>query len=76
MERVQITMEHTEKSVRRLAKVQYDTFSARAKLFWYGLCLLCILAGLGLLFNLEQFSEIAIREEIWLRWQRGEEDAA
>lgn len=52
MERVQITMEHTEKSVRRLAKVQYDTFSARAKLFWYGLCLLCILAGLGLLFNL------------------------
>lgn len=52
MKRVQITMEHTEESVRRLAKVQYDTFSVHTKLFWYAACLVAILLGFGLIVDL------------------------
>ena len=52
MKRVRITMEHTEESVRRLAKVQYDTFSFSVKLLWYAVCLLAILVGFGLIVDL------------------------
>ena len=52
MDRVQITMKHTEESIKRLAKVQYDTFSVHTKVIWYGICLICILMGFGLIIDI------------------------
>ena len=52
MDRVQITMKHTEESIKRLAKVQYDTFSVHTKVIWYGICLICILMGFGLIVDI------------------------
>lgn len=49
MKRIQITMQHSEDTVRRLAKVQYNTFSAFGKIFWYAVCILCIATGVGLI---------------------------
>lgn len=51
-------MQHDEQTIRRLAKIQYDTFSAKRKLIWYGICILCILAGI--LGNLSDTARILL----------------
>ncbi len=49
MEQFKITMQHSEATVRRLAKVQYNTFCGHIKIGWYLICGLCILIGLNIL---------------------------
>lgn len=49
MDHIEITMQHSESTVRRLAKVQYNTFYGFAKIGWYLICGLCILIGLNIL---------------------------
>lgn len=49
MEQFKITMQHSEETVRRLAKVQYNTFCGHIKIGWYLICGLCILIGFDIL---------------------------
>lgn len=60
MDDVTITMEHTEETVRRLSRVQYDTFSARTKVMWYIVCLVCLALGMGVVGRLGQGPRLAL----------------
>lgn len=60
MQDIAITMEHTEETVRRLAKVQYDTFSAVTKIAWYLTCIVCLMLGTGLIGELGNTSKILL----------------
>lgn len=48
--REEITMQHDTASVRRLASIQYKTFSARRRFLLYALSLVCIALGFGLIY--------------------------
>ena len=48
--REEITMQHNTSSVKRLAGVQYKTFSARRRVLLYALSLVCIALGFGLIY--------------------------
>ena len=52
MDGVTITMEHSEETIRRLSKVQYDTFSAATKVVWYLTCVVSLALGTGLIGRL------------------------
>lgn len=60
MQDITLTMEHTEETVRRLSRVQYDTFSAAAKIAWYLVCIVCLLLGTGLIGELGSTPKILL----------------
>lgn len=54
MDNFTITMEHSEESIRRLSRVQYDTFSALTKVMWYLTCAVSLALGVGLIGQLDE----------------------
>ncbi len=54
MDNFTITMEHSEESIRRLSKVQYDTFSVLTKVMWYLTCAVSLALGVGLIGQLDE----------------------
>ena len=50
--REEILMQHDRASVRRLASMQYKTFSGRQRLLWSALALILIALGFGLIVDL------------------------
>lgn len=60
MEVFTVTMTHTAQSVEQLSKVQYNTFHAKAKVFWYVAFFACILGGLGLFGDLPSTGQVLL----------------
>ncbi len=55
-----ITMTHTVETIRRLSKVQYNTFHKKAKFFWYTLFFCCILGGLDVFGQVDSTVQILL----------------
>lgn len=60
MQTFSIHMTHTEATIRRLSKVQYNTFHRTAKAFWYTVFFCCILFGTGQLVELDTAPQILL----------------
>lgn len=58
--REEIVMQHDTATVKRLAAIQYKTFSAKKRLILYALSLICIALGFGLIYRFDSVIRLVV----------------